>query len=725
MEKRGPTAGAGNYGQACMQCFKAKCRCIARPDGGACERCLRLKKPCQPSNSARRRTAQNGQAGAGAAEIAELEGRINTLTTMLQSVMEKAGLAGDASTPADPKCSLMPVRTETAGTTEFAGQGAGGSSDTASMTGMSFYEDGLGPGPLPTPFHTPLPARPPQEQQQQQQIPPPQPPPPRPPPTQAQTEVDSHLPLSPTPEPPLYELSLNEAAWYLDRFSTHLLPHFPFIVLPPDTTVDQLCRDRPLLMQAIVAVATPSTKLKAERAERLKQTLTRCALHENQSGIDVLLSLLTYVTWSTDPFKQPANNLSRMTMLAISLVYDLQHASRHPPAPDAQFIAIMTPGFERPGGGSSGSGDTGRPMLLPSILEHQRAFLACFVLSSIVSASFGRMVAQRWTTQMEEGLQLIEATASKGDSPSDANFAVQVRLQVIIQRAALVREQLETDRFMAPSPTTAVPVTTNLFIKVLQGQLNELRSSLSPSLPRRDMLLIYSHYADLFLNEVTRLVSSEAPLAPTSAPSGHTVGGAMASSQSLPALEHIECLWRSVYAIKAFLDAYQAIPPLTYVGVPFFFWFQLVRCIVLLKHLATFNDPAWDGQAVRNAVDMSTMLEWMAVKAEQASKEAGEQSDDDMFRRVGSMMRNSLAWVVAKQRAVGAAELGDMPQKHADAASHYQQDASDLGGNNAVLITDAPVEEMMVPVDPPLTGPFDMTEENWVEEMFGWPMASI
>lgn len=38
MEKRGPTAGSGNYGQACMQCFKAKCRCIPRPDGGACER---------------------------------------------------------------------------------------------------------------------------------------------------------------------------------------------------------------------------------------------------------------------------------------------------------------------------------------------------------------------------------------------------------------------------------------------------------------------------------------------------------------------------------------------------------------------------------------------------------------------------------------------------------------------------------------------------------------
>lgn len=265
-----------------------------------------------------------------------------------------------------------------------------------------------------------------------------------------------------------------------------MLPHFPFINLAPETTVAQLCRNRPLLMQAIVAVATPSTKLKAEQAERLKQTLTRCAVIENQSSIDVLLSILTYVTWSTDPFQQPANNLSRMTMLAISLVYDLQHASRNPPPPDAQVIAIMTPGFERPGGeGGSGSYNSGLPMLLPSILERQRAFLACFVLSSIVSSSFGRLVALRWTTQMEEGLQLIEATASKGQCPSDGDFAVQVRLQIVTQRAALVREQLEADRALTPATTAATPLSTHLYMKVLQEQLKELRNSFSPSLQRR------------------------------------------------------------------------------------------------------------------------------------------------------------------------------------------------------------------------------------------------
>jgi hypothetical protein len=240
------------------------------------------------------------------------------------------------------------------------------------------------------------------------------------------------------------------------------------------------------------------------------------------------------------------------------------------------------------------------------------------------------------------------------------------------------------------------------------------------------MLLIYTHYAELCLNEVTRLASSDAPLVPTSGASAHAGGRGAGDHRGLPALEHIECLWRSVYAIKAWMDAYQAIPPLTYVGVPFFFWFQLVRCIVLLKHLATFNDPDWDCQAVRDAVDMPTMLEWMAVKAELTSKEAGEQSDDDLFRRVGSMMRSSLAWMAANQRpaCVGVA-THETTHTHQEVVQHSTQDTDGPGGDNTVTITDAPEDDLMVPVDPSWTGSFGLANENWIEEMFGWPMATI
>lgn len=177
--------------------------------------------------------------------------------------------------------------------------------------------------------------------------------------------------------PPLYELALDEAAWYLDRFMNHMLPCFPFICISPGTTAQKLCQDRPFLAEAIIAVATPSTQEKLARAERLKCHLTSSVVLENQSSIDMLLGILTYIAWSTDPFLQRASNLSRMIMLAMSLVYDLQLGKSHPPPPpDSSVIATMTPGLGSPEQNSGNSS-------AHSILEQQRAVLACFVLSSM------------------------------------------------------------------------------------------------------------------------------------------------------------------------------------------------------------------------------------------------------------------------------------------------------------------------------------------------------
>ncbi|KAJ5815095.1 C6 transcription factor [Penicillium riverlandense] len=314
MEKRGPTPGSGSYGKACMQCFKAKCRCVARPDGAGCERCLRLKKQCQPSDSIRRRTRRNLDSSA---HIAKLEGRIDTLTTMLQSIANATGVQPN------PKESLISTSASTSGEISM--------SDNELM--------------LPSLTDAPSPSSP------------------------------SRTSGSTSTSPPLYELALDEASWYLDRFMNHMLPCFPFICISPGTTAQQLRRDRPFLTEAIIAVATPSTQEKMARADRLKCHLTRSVVLENQSSIDMLLGMLTYIAWSTDPFLQRGSNLSRMIMLAMSLVYDLQ-LGKPPPPPDSRVIATMTPGLGNPEQSSGDSSTQG-------ILEQQRAVLACFVLSSM------------------------------------------------------------------------------------------------------------------------------------------------------------------------------------------------------------------------------------------------------------------------------------------------------------------------------------------------------
>ena len=290
-------------------------------------RCWRLKKQCQPSGSIRKRNNQNHETGT---QIAKLEGRIEALTSTLESVVKATGVSVD----------LTPSLNTT-------------STDGSVNHSTSLFVD---VDAVPTPLRD------------------------------ESTSASSHSNpiylggLSETFPPPLYEPTADEAEVYLDLFRNRMLPMFPFIHMSPDLKAVQLRQERPFLFRAIVAVATPSTQLKVARIEGLKYVLTKSAVLENQSNIDMLLSILTYIAWSTDPFLKRASNLSRMIMLAISLVYDLKIAD--PLSQEAHIIANMAPGLEETDRGATGSSALG-------FLEQQRAFLACFVLSSMYVLLFG------------------------------------------------------------------------------------------------------------------------------------------------------------------------------------------------------------------------------------------------------------------------------------------------------------------------------------------------
>ncbi|KAJ5664644.1 C6 transcription factor [Penicillium macrosclerotiorum] len=486
------------------------------------------------------------------------------------------------------------------------------------------------------------------------------------------------------PPPPLYDLDLDEAGSYLERFMNHMIPCFPFITILPGTTIEQLRRDRPFLLEAIIAVATTSTQEKLSRVERLKYNLTKASVLENQSSVDILLGILTYIAWSTDPFLQRSSNLSRMMMMAMSLVYDLQ-LGKPPPSPEMITISKMTPGLSSPEQSVGNSSDQG-------MLEKQRAVLACFVLSSIISSSFRRIVPLRWDSQMESAIDNLEKTKA---CQLDENFAIQVRLQVLAQKASHIRDPHSHVDETKDSKST--PFATSMYLKVLQGQLQELRAACVAHLPRQDMLTAQIHYAELCINEVTRLASSQDPLL-------SACWSDSSANSSMTGLEHLESLWRSVYAVKSWLDAFYTIPPGAYIGFPFFFWFQLVRCVVILKHLLTFDDPAWDREAVRNTVNMVDLLEWMTEKTDLASQEAGEQSDDDLFRRVNKLLRMSHQWVMAKQGATTQEE----------GSSFYNEGPnSACNGDNMIDLTDMPWMNAL-----------EFGDGTWLEEVLGWsPMV--
>ncbi|GFG19312.1 conserved hypothetical protein [Aspergillus udagawae] len=405
----------------------------------------------------------------------------------------------------------------------------------------------------------------------------------------------------------------------LNFFRSRMLPFFPFIDLTPDMKSCYLRQNRPFLFQAIHTVTTFSTQERLTQVEELKRLLFTSALLKVQSNIDMLLGLLTYLAWSTDPFLGGADLVSRLMMLAISLVYDLRLFK--PSSPDVQLMMTITQGRADD---NNQSHDDETPY---SLLERQRAVLASFILSSNIATHLGRQDALRWTPQMEEALRVLSISEA---CPADRLFVSQVRLQLLKQRADDVRQQDEARTGTAPA---AISAPRLLYLKTLRRELHELRSLFPHDLPQLDILNAHAQYVELYINQLAYSVSQD-----SHPPSLSGVLG----------FQRLECLWQSVESIKAWLDHFYRIPCWQLVGQPFHFWSQMILTVTLLKYLSTLQDPEWDCQAVRNTVHLISTMDCMLQKLDLSSKEPELQCDDHLLKFLSKLLTRCRLWAEAR-----------------------------------------------------------------------------
>lgn len=280
--------------------------------------------------------------------------------------------------------------------------------------------------------------------------------------------------------PPPSTMSPSSDSTCLDAFRSHMLHQFPFVHLPAHLTVQQLRRNRPFLMRAIICVTSSSADDKRARALELKHVFCEMAFLQQssrepqpfQQTLDLLLGLLTYIAWGWDHVLS-RRSLSRFMVVAVSLVGEMTQEKAAPE--HTRTIGHLEPkGFEGWYGGTTTGVELTDAQLC---LERQRAILGCFVLGSAVSAYFSQIEAPRWTPQMEEALTAI-SNSSSAECPSDQALAFQVRLQLLVLRASQVRERCQLPD---QPPVAILPGPALQYLKSLMGQLQDLRASIPPA----------------------------------------------------------------------------------------------------------------------------------------------------------------------------------------------------------------------------------------------------
>ncbi|KAJ5826939.1 hypothetical protein N7447_003702 [Penicillium robsamsonii] len=594
------------YGQACLSCFKTKCKCIPRSDGNGCERCHRLKRPCHPADALRRRSDK--KQNSSDARIAKLEGTIGQLVSMLQtdsvqgdrvdvwsqqqqqqSPPQQHQQQQQPPPPIVPYPDMVAERTER---TEGSNVGDSRSAfddntDTDAVGGSASWwgmDNANGPGASDIHVHTP--------------------------PSSTVSGVFMSPAVSPSSVPP------SSGSMSLDIFCSRMLHHFPFVHLPACSTAEKLRLDRPFLFRAITCVTSVSVKDKMASSLELKRVLYETAFLQRfpqqnqeqpqQQTVDLLLGLLVYIAWGWEHLHS-RNSMSRLMAMAISLAGELRFLDEAVPGisrtinhlePKGGFDnvyrntsatrAIKTPTTE-------GAGMTNTQLYL----ERQRAILGCFVLGSAVSAYFSHVDAPRWIPHMDEGLAAITVSGHSvsaecpSECPSDAALAIQVRLQLLATKAAQVRERAQLPDH---PPQDTLPPPTLSYIKELMGQLQELRAVVPPAFQHNFVLLAQTYYTEMCIIDAIHIQDSTRPPPPICGPT------------------RTSCFWQSALAIKSCTSTFLTLSPSGLLGISFIQWAQLVRSLAKLHQLSTLREPGWDPDTVRKLVDLPALLSCTADK---------------------------------------------------------------------------------------------------------------
>ncbi|KAJ5493990.1 hypothetical protein N7463_010077 [Penicillium fimorum] len=610
------TAGrSAPYGQACLSCFKTKCKCIPRSDGNGCERCHRLKRPCHPADTLRRRSDK--KQNSSDARIAKLEGTIGQLVSMLQtnsvqgdrvdvwSQQQQSPLQQhqQQQQPPPPIGSYPDMVAERTERTERSNTGDSRSTfdddtDTDAVGGSaSWWGMDNANGPSANGIHIDTP------------------------PSSTVSGVFMSPAVSLSSVPPSSGLTS------LDIFCSRMLHHFPFVHLPACLSAEKLRIDRPFLFRAIACVTSVSVKDKMASSLELKRVLYETAFIQRspqqnqeqpqQQTVDLLLGLLVYIAWGWEHLHS-RNSVSRLMVIAISLAGELR------------FLDEAVPGISRtinhlePKGGFDNVYDntsattavktptTGAGMTNAQLyLERQRAVLGCFVLGSAVSAYFSNVDAPRWIPHMDEGLAAVTVSGHRisaecpSECPSDAALAIQVRLQLLATKAAQVRERAQLPD---QPPLDTLPPQTLSYIKELMGQLQELRAIVPPAFQHNFVLLAQTYYTEMCIIDAIHTQESTRPPPPICGPT------------------RISCFWQSALAIKSYTSTFLTLSPSGLLGVSFVQWAQLVRSLAKLHQLSTLREPGWDPDTVRSLADLPALLSCTADKLRLAAEaEAGQQ----------------------------------------------------------------------------------------------------
>ncbi|KAF2144368.1 uncharacterized protein K452DRAFT_222800 [Aplosporella prunicola CBS 121167] len=414
-----------------------------------------------------------------------------------------------------------------------------------------------------------------------------------------------------------------------------LTPHFPFVVVPPDTAAEQLRRVKPFLFLAIMTAALFDDMPTQRRlGEMVKKAVNERILSDSTLTLDMLQGLLVFLAWSQ--YHPRPRRYTQYMQLAISIVIDSRL--------DRKPVSLWKTRF----------GSSRDPPTAPNSLgsDEQRAFLGCFYLASSVSKLLHKHNPLPYSKYMEDCcLSLRE----RDEYPADTYLHDLVRLQHIIERTEGL-SSLESE-----------PHEAKALISNLRSELETFRARIASSVGGSTLLLTSFYTAEVFLCQ-------EAFFTPT---------------LPLPPPQKQDLLCAGLLAAHSFLAFYFSLPAGAEVCFNNSEWIQVSYVVTLASRFAiasTDKSAAASHRAseLRHALDLPRVLQRLQERiGSLVTAQVDDAGERDIFfyyqqrgRRIQAWFERSFAPAETEEEGGGEEEAAAAAQTEAPPPTYAPQAAA-------------------------------------------------
>ncbi|KAH7393357.1 hypothetical protein BKA64DRAFT_84994 [Cadophora sp. MPI-SDFR-AT-0126] len=374
-------------------------------------------------------------------------------------------------------------------------------------------------------------------------------------------------------------ISLGQAGDAIELFRSKQKA-FPFVVVPPNMSLDSLRRQRPFLLLAILCCGTePNFKLQQHIELELREDLSKRILVKGEKSLDLLQGILVYLTWYHFYFHPDREQIYQLSQMAISMTVDLgmDKSTRQQPVSSNTSDVIPFLSRSRPSAGE---------------IEGMRAYLGCYFLTSSICQGLRKPSNMRYNQHIKNCVQHVTDAAFV---ESDHFIPYLIRLRQISDEVHQAFNYNST-----PHLPQLDAIRTEILGRAFEQQLDHIEMTFPQEAWNNSQIKMSFLHLRIYVNEVGFHAS---------APSASSVLSDLSGPSWYHSSARNECLLRSLRASKSYLDTFLALPDSTISRMVTVDLLQLVYAVLILGTFASSVDaPNLDQHQVQQSANLDYYL---------------------------------------------------------------------------------------------------------------------